>query len=270
MLKNKRKIWNEYKAQLNNALNDIKTPGKRHKQIPNILTILRMSAPLAIIPSAICGNIPALIGLVTIFSLTDVADGFIARKFNLTSDLGKDLDAICDKIFALTLLLSAAINSPFLLFSVGLEGIISFINIYKKTSGEEPKSSFIGKLKTWALFGLVGAGLTSPYLKINKILKSLFIITTGMQALTIKSYLQENEKNEIQENTNSVVQKEETNVSEINLTKTKNLSIERNMVNKPSTKREVIMDKLIEMRQLLANYNNKCIENHNLYKKLKK
>ena len=197
MKEDKNRVLLEYRKEINRALVDLRTPGKRHRQIPNVLTVLRMTAPLFIVPSIIIGNLPMTVALISAFSLTDVADGFIARKFHLTSELGKDLDAISDKIFASTLLLSASICNPILLTNLALEGVISLINANKKLHGQEVRSSLVGKAKTWFLFATAGVGLISPYFKVNKTLKPLMLMTTGMQLLTVKSYLK---KDKVQKN----------------------------------------------------------------------
>lgn len=192
MSEEKKQILQKYKEELKEAWHDLKTPGQRHKQVPNVLTVLRMLSPFFIIPSVIIGNIPLFVGLTVAFSLSDLADGLIARKFNLASDLGRDLDAVCDKIFAITLLLSATFMNPLLLGNVLLEGVISAINIHKKLNGQEPKSSMIGKIKTWSLFTLAGLGMLSKYFSIAGLVDTLLVTTIGMQALTIGSYLKDN------------------------------------------------------------------------------
>lgn len=178
-----------FKEQVKDAINDLKTKGKRHKQIPNILTLMRLTAPCFIIPAAVVGNLPLIIGLTSIFSLTDLADGFIARNYNLTSELGETLDAVTDKVFASTLLLSASFANPILLLNLGMELGIAGINTRKKLNNEPVKSSLIGKIKTWFLFALVGVGFICPYFGISDILNSLSFTTSAMQALTIASYL---------------------------------------------------------------------------------
>ena len=102
----------KYKEQIKEAIEDLKTPGRRHKQIPNILTLSRMLSPLVIIPNALLGNSQEAMKLAAFFGLTDLVDGFIARKFNLSSPLGADLDALTDKLFAGTLLLTGAVSNP--------------------------------------------------------------------------------------------------------------------------------------------------------------
>ncbi len=195
MKKEKNSVFNEYKKQIKEAINDLKTKGRRHRQIPNILTVLRLTAPFFIIPAAFSGNIPLAIGLTAGFGLTDLADGFIARHWELTSELGKNLDAVCDKVFAGTLLIAASFANPILLCNLALEGAIAGINIYKTIKGEEVHSTFIGKAKTWALFTLAGLGLITPILNMTTPLNALVGVTSAMQALTIASYLFKNDDN---------------------------------------------------------------------------
>jgi len=182
-------VFTTYKELVNDAVEDLKTKGRRHKQIPNVLTLMRLTAPCFIIPAAIIGNVPLVLGLTAFFGLTDLADGFIARKWKLTSELGKALDAITDKVFACTLLLAAAVTNPILLSNLGLETIIAGINVSKKLNGFPVESSYIGKAKTWFLFALAGTGIVSPLLDIQNAINPLMITTTVMQTLTIISYL---------------------------------------------------------------------------------
>ena len=127
-------IMKKYKEQIQEALEDLKRPGRRYKQIPNILTLSRMLSPLIIIPNALLGNSEEAIKLATFFGLTDMVDGFIARNYNLSSPLGADLDALTDKIFAGTLLLTGAVSNPYLLLNTGLEMAIAGVNLKQKFS----------------------------------------------------------------------------------------------------------------------------------------
>ena len=185
----KRKILDKYKKDIKEAIEDLKTPGKRHKQIPNVLTASRLLSPLAILPAAFTGNVGLTAGLAVGFGLTDLADGAIARKFDLQSELGKDLDAVTDKVYVGTLLIAAAFFNPILLCNLGLEGAIAGINIKQKLSGQETGSTMIGKYKTWAVFGLAALGLIAPQLGLSWLVNVLALGTAAMQGLTIGSYL---------------------------------------------------------------------------------
>ena len=67
------------------------------KHIPNILTILRFIFIPIILYFIFTGNYILGIIFFTISGITDVLDGFIARKFNLVSNFGKLMDPLADK-----------------------------------------------------------------------------------------------------------------------------------------------------------------------------
>jgi len=198
---------------------DLKTKGRRHKQVPNILTLMRLTAPCFIIPAAIVGSVPLVLGLTAFFGLTDLADGFIARKWKLTSELGVALDAATDKVFASTLMLAASIGNPMLLCNLGLEFAIAGINISKKLNGAEVESSYIGKAKTWFLFALSGAGIVSSNWNMQIILNPLMISTAIMQTLTIASYLASEttntNKNEKNKKVSATISEEKLNNNQV-------------------------------------------------------
>lgn len=72
--------------------------------IPNILTVLRLAAipwmAVEIYQTKASSALSAVLFLVIWF--TDVLDGWIARRWNQVSDLGKVLDPLVDKIFQIT------------------------------------------------------------------------------------------------------------------------------------------------------------------------
>ena len=187
--KEKEQLKAKYKKDILEAINDLKTPGRRYRQIPNILTASRLLSPLAILPAAFAGSISLTAGLALGFGLTDCFDGAIARKLKIESELGADLDAVTDKVFVGTLLIASAFFNPILLCNLGLEGVISAINIKQKLSGEETASTMIGKYKTWAVFGLAALGLVAPQIGLSGLVNALAIGTAAMQGLTIGSYL---------------------------------------------------------------------------------
>lgn len=190
-------LLKKYKEEISEAILELKTPGKRHKQIPNILTFSRLLSPLIIIPTAMSGNVKDTTKVATFFGLTDLADGFIARKWNLSSPLGADLDAITDKVFAGTLLITGSIKKPFLLVNVGLEGIIALINLKEKMSLKKPSSTMIGKIKTGAIFTLGGLSVVyNDQKSLNRLFPPLTVATTLLQTMTIASYIKKYSKEE--------------------------------------------------------------------------
>ncbi len=68
------------------------------KHIPNILTVIRFLLIPVIIFYIFTGNYILAFVFFTISGFTDVADGFIARKFNVISNFGKLMDPLADKL----------------------------------------------------------------------------------------------------------------------------------------------------------------------------
>ncbi len=187
---NAKNTTTNYKKQIEEAINDLKTPGKRKKQIPNLLTASRLLSPLLIIPAALTGATSFAAISAAIFGFTDLIDGFIAKTFNLKSELGADLDAFTDKIFAGTLLIAGAIFNPVLISNIILEMAIAGVNIKQKLSGNESGSTLIGKAKTWVLFALGGLGVIAPALElVQAIIPGFALATAALQGATLVSYL---------------------------------------------------------------------------------
>ena len=80
------------------------------KHIPNILTIIRFLLIPIILIYIFTGNYILALIVFTISALTDIADGFIARKFNLVSNFGKLMDPLADKLTQIATLTSLVIK----------------------------------------------------------------------------------------------------------------------------------------------------------------
>lgn len=124
--------------------------------IPNLLTCIR----LLLIPLIVwlyCGkrNYPAA-GVIVLSGITDIADGIIARKFNMVSDLGKILDPVADKLTQAAMMLCLLSRYEwmlwlFLFFAVKelSTGISGLLVIRKKDVVNSAK--WFGKLSTVVL-----------------------------------------------------------------------------------------------------------------------
>lgn len=68
------------------------------KHVPNALTIIRFLLIPIIVISIFNGDYIIAFIFFTVSGITDIADGFIARKFNLISNFGKLMDPLADKL----------------------------------------------------------------------------------------------------------------------------------------------------------------------------
>ena len=76
------------------------------KHIPNTLTIIRFLLIPLIVLYIFTGNYILAFVFFTISGITDIADAFIARKFNLISNFGKLMDPLADKLTQISTLAS--------------------------------------------------------------------------------------------------------------------------------------------------------------------
>jgi phosphatidylglycerophosphate synthase len=74
------------------------------RRIPGILSLSRI--PLGVAFAAVSSKPPLAIGVLLISAITDVADGWFARRFHQETSTGRVLDPITDKVFVLVVVLS--------------------------------------------------------------------------------------------------------------------------------------------------------------------
>lgn len=79
--------------------------GHMAKHIPNILTIIRFFLIPFIVIFALQNNYIVATVFLVLSGITDVADGFIARKFHFITDFGKLMDPLADKCTQIATLL---------------------------------------------------------------------------------------------------------------------------------------------------------------------
>ena len=81
-----------------------------NKNVPNILTISRFIFIPFIVTALILDKYILAFILLSLSALTDVLDGFIARKFNFITDFGKLIDPLADKTTQLAILITLSIK----------------------------------------------------------------------------------------------------------------------------------------------------------------
>ena len=187
-------VMREFIDEFKSEIIDIKKNGFK-KHIPNILTFSRSLAPLIIIPTILCNKIYLAIIELILFALTDFFDGRIARKYNCVSTFGIKLDAVCDKIFAMGLMIPTIIWYPILLANFLLELAISYTNVLSESKNNNPASIMFGKVKTTFLsISLILAYV--PNISHYYIWGSAFI-TLIFQLITLIKYIKIDKKKDL-------------------------------------------------------------------------
>lgn len=107
--------------------------------LPNLLCLARAVIMLLLLPISLLAGVPKWVVLVVyLFSMSlDLLDGPIARQANLTSEIGKIIDPICDKICHLSMALIAAfafkvIPSWLFFFLLGRNGVMMAMSPFFK------------------------------------------------------------------------------------------------------------------------------------------
>ena len=84
---------------------------KKNLNVPNALTMLRFLMIPVYIVLFIRGHKYWALGTFLLAGVTDIADGMIARRYNLITDFGKLMDPLADKLMGLTALLSMTVGT---------------------------------------------------------------------------------------------------------------------------------------------------------------
>ena len=136
-----------------------------YSQIPNLLTLLRIAAcPILVI---LLQDSRYDLALIVFFmaGLTDGLDGYIAKRFDCTSDLGAILDPIADKLLIASAYIMLAIlqDIPFwLLVAVMFRDLVIVAGylILVMMGNEVPmKPTYVSKLNTFLQISLMAAVL---------------------------------------------------------------------------------------------------------------
>lgn len=161
--------------------------------IPNILSYFR----LALIPVIVClyfTNHPIWALVVIILSgLTDVVDGFIARKFNMITDFGKFIDPVADKLTQGIVMICLALRFPWMWLPIGImlvKEITAFVLrliVFKKT--EQVKSAeWHGKLTTVVLYLIMALHIVWTDIPTETVSKICILIASALMLLSCVLY----------------------------------------------------------------------------------
>ncbi len=122
--------------------------------IPNLLSIIRIALVYPILNNIYLGNFKISVVFFLVASLTDALDGFLARKMNWQTDLGRILDPVADKLLLSGTIFILWLNNfiPFYIFIIFITrdaAILTGAAIQMSIiESDTPAPNLLGKLTT--------------------------------------------------------------------------------------------------------------------------
>lgn len=128
--------------------------------VPNVLSIFRISLIPVFVACYSQGWVAATALLLGLSGLTDVVDGWYARRFRAVSDVGKVLDPIADKLTQAAMLVMLSARHPKMLLPLALlvmkeltAAAMGYLVI--RHTGAVPSAVWHGKLTTVLLYAML-------------------------------------------------------------------------------------------------------------------
>jgi cardiolipin synthase len=78
------------------------------RHLPNLICLLRIALIAPLVAAMLAGENLRIVVLFTIAALSDGLDGYLAKRFNWTSELGRFLDPLADKLLLISVFTTAA------------------------------------------------------------------------------------------------------------------------------------------------------------------
>ena len=148
---------------------------KNFFNIPNYLTFFRIFTVIPIIlllyvDNRICSLIAGI--LFSIAFITDFFDGYIARKYNLITNIGKFIDPLADKLLVLASLIMLVhlkrVEPYIAIIILSREFVITGLRAIAASEGVVIQASNLGKTKTgYQIAALIPLIIYYPFLGLN-------------------------------------------------------------------------------------------------------
>jgi cardiolipin synthase (CMP-forming) len=78
------------------------------RHLPNLICLIRLALVWPVAAALASGNFLLALALFMVAAVSDGLDGYLAKRFNWTSELGKFLDPLADKLLLMTVFIEAA------------------------------------------------------------------------------------------------------------------------------------------------------------------
>ncbi len=127
--------------------------------LPNLLTLVRIISVPFVIFLLLIGNYLAALALFSFASLTDLVDGYLARRHGQISPFGKFADPIADKLLVAGVLVTFiqldALTAVPVVVIIARGFLVTGIRLLGTTEEVVISASWLGKAKTVSHIGLI-------------------------------------------------------------------------------------------------------------------
>ena len=165
------------------------------KNIPNILSSIRILLVPVFVAVFLSGGENCQLWAAAIFlaaSLTDFLDGYLARRYNCISDLGKILDPAGDKLMTISMVVCLALRHVIPAWIPWFYAVKEILMVsgsliwHSRLDNEVPSSNLMGKTATFVLFvvGVALMALPLPPAAAN----ALIVLTVILSLAALISY----------------------------------------------------------------------------------
>jgi len=159
--------------------------------IPNLLSIIRIGLVYPLLNNIYLLNYKVSLIIFFVASITDALDGYLARKLNWQSELGKILDPVADKLLLsgtiFVLWLSDLIPFYMFLILIARDVIILLGAAFQMTLPDSmaPYPNFLGKFTTIILIVYIAIILLASFLnqESNLVILEIFISSVAIFSL---------------------------------------------------------------------------------------
>lgn len=160
--------------------------------IPNLLSLFRILLIPLMVTLYVKGRAIASLIVFGVSALSDIADGQIARRFNMVTNLGKMLDPLADKLTQGAALVCAAQVHPQLFFLLGFMAMKELVQAAigarsMKKTGQAFSSKWFGKLCTVITTACLMTMFAFPQLP-NGAVNGMLILCATMMLISLALY----------------------------------------------------------------------------------
>jgi cardiolipin synthase len=164
------------------------------RQLPNIICLARIALVVPIAVLLYRGEFQLTLWLFAVAAFSDALDGFLAKRFGWTTELGKVLDPLADKLLLVTLFIMLTVtgHTPVWLTAVvvGRDVVIALGSLaFRMFFGPlQGRPTGISKFNTAAQLGYVlavvaSAGLGWPSQTFTLVLGAVVFVTTVVSGI---------------------------------------------------------------------------------------